>query len=132
MTPSESLDQSLKRMRLSYVDLYLVHQARLFKGKLHQGWRLFEELQKSGKTKAIGLSNFTLEELKELLENGEKPVEIQPAVLQNPLHLYNWHEEKPIVEYCHSKVRLGATDRFKLTKVTYRASSSKGIRPSPL
>ena len=91
-------------MGLSYVDLYLVHTPRLFAGKIREGWQSIIALQKSGQAKAIGVSNFTLDDMKELLEGGEKGPELEPAANQIELHLYNWHEQKANVEYCQKAV----------------------------
>lgn len=96
----DSVRQSLEKLCLSSLDLYLVHTPRLFAGKpLREGWAEIVKLQKQGLTKAVGVSNFTLENMKELLE-GEKPLEVVPACNQIELNLYNWHEMRPNVEYC--------------------------------
>lgn len=100
ISPADSIAQSLEKMGLSYVDLYLVHTPRLFAGKIREGWQSIIALHKSGQAKAIGVSNFTIDDMKELLEGGEKRPEIEPAANQIELHLYNWHEQKANVEYC--------------------------------
>lgn len=116
-------------MGLSYVDLYLVHTPRLFAGKIREGWQSIIELHRSGQAKAIGVSNFTIDDMKELLEKGEKRPEIEPAANQIELHLYNWHEQQSNVEYCQRNVRHLTTACTCLElNVFVRASLSKHTR----
>ncbi|MCJ2021340.1 aldo/keto reductase [Methylobacterium sp. E-065] len=77
-----AFDESLKRLGLPYVDLYLIHwpcpQRRLFV----ETWKTLIELQKEGRAKSIGVSNFTPEHLATLVaETG-----VTPAVNQIELH----------------------------------------------
>ena len=77
-----AFDESLKRLGLPYVDLYLIHwpcpQRRLFVDT----WKTLIELQKEGRAKSIGVSNFTPEHLATLVaETG-----VTPAVNQIELH----------------------------------------------
>jgi diketogulonate reductase-like aldo/keto reductase len=106
-----------------------VHTPRLFAGKIREGWQSIIALQKSGQAKAIGVSNFTLDDMKELLEGGEKGPEIEPAANQIELHLYNWHEQKANVEYCQAKVSIVKLLPATLTYLLSRASLSSLIRP---
>jgi hypothetical protein len=82
--PATSLDESLSKLGLKHVDLYLVHTPRLFgsRDNIRHGWKEIVALQKSGKTKSIGVSNFTLDDMKELIEGGEKRPEMLPAANQ--------------------------------------------------
>ena len=72
-------------------------------GRLKAGWQEVVELQRQGKAISIGVSNFTLAQMKELLE-GEKPVEVTPAVNQIEMHPYIWHDIKDNVKYCLANV----------------------------
>lgn len=51
----EAFNQSLEKLALDYIDLYLIHQPY---GDIHGSWRAMEELYEQGKIKAIGVSNF--------------------------------------------------------------------------
>ncbi|OJA21298.1 hypothetical protein AZE42_10712, partial [Rhizopogon vesiculosus] len=62
-TPKSALGESLKKLKVDYVDLYLVHQASNHVGKLKEVWKGMEEAQKAGLTKSIGVSNFTADHL---------------------------------------------------------------------
>ncbi|CAD6580352.1 MAG: hypothetical protein CYPHOPRED_001194 [Cyphobasidiales sp. Tagirdzhanova-0007] len=98
-SPADAISASLANLGLPFVDLYLVHGPRLILGRLKAGWQEVVELQRQGKAISIGVSNFTLAQMKELLE-GEKPVEVTPAVNQIEMHPYIWHDIKDNVKYC--------------------------------
>lgn len=76
------LEKSLKDLGTEYLDLYLIHWP--VPGKHVEAYKTLEALQKEGKIKNIGVSNYAVEDYKELMENGvkEKPsvnqIEINP------------------------------------------------------
>ncbi|KAH9477675.1 NAD/NADP-dependent indole-3-acetaldehyde reductase [Psilocybe cubensis] len=97
----ESLKKSLSKLKLDYVDLFLVHDptpARK-KGNLAEVWEGMEETYRLGLSKAIGVSNFQVKDLNTVLENAK----IVPAVNQIELHPYVWKAAKPIVEFSQVK-----------------------------
>lgn len=78
----EAIDQSLRRLQLDYLDLYLIHQPY---GDVHGSWRAMEEAHLEGKLRAIGLSNFQPDRLMDIIAFNK----IKPAVNQievNPFH----------------------------------------------
>ena len=82
-------EKSLKRLGLDYLDLYLIHWP--VKGKYKEAWRALETIYKEGRVKAIGVSNFQIHHLEDLLKDAEiKPtvnqVEYHPRLTQKPLH----------------------------------------------
>ena len=77
-TPSRLLEKSLERLGVEYVDLHLIHQANQHVGKLKEVWRGMEEAKAAGLTKSIGVSNFTVDHFKDILEVAT----ILPAVNQ--------------------------------------------------
>ncbi|KIJ69012.1 hypothetical protein HYDPIDRAFT_172509 [Hydnomerulius pinastri MD-312] len=85
-TPKSALEESLKKLGVDYVDLYLVHQANQHVGKLKEVWKGMEEAKKAGLTKTIGVSNFTADHLNDILEVATIP----PAVNQVEAHPYVW------------------------------------------
>jgi diketogulonate reductase-like aldo/keto reductase len=78
----KALENSLKRLQLDYVDLYLIHQPF---GDVYGEWRAMEELYQQGKVRAIGVSNFLPDRIMDLMIHNR----ITPAVNQievNPFH----------------------------------------------
>ena len=73
---------SLKRLQMDYLDLYLIHQPF---GDVHGSWRAMEELYREGKIKAIGVSNFYSDRLIDLIIHNE----VVPAVNQVETHVFN-------------------------------------------
>lgn len=75
----KAFETSLKKMRLEYVDLYLIHQPF---GDFYGAWRAMERLYREGMVRAIGVSNFSPERLVDLCMNQE----INPMVNQIEIH----------------------------------------------
>lgn len=73
--------KSLERLQTDYLDLYLIHWPKE-KEKNIGAWKAMEELYKEGKIKAIGVSNFNIHHLEELM----KEAEIMPMINQVELH----------------------------------------------
>ncbi|CAM4518605.1 aldo/keto reductase [Paenibacillus typhae] len=71
--------KSLKKLKLDYLDLYLIHQPF---GDYYGAWRAMEELYHEGKSRAIGVSNFLPDRLMDLIVHNE----IAPAVNQIETH----------------------------------------------
>lgn len=75
-----AFETSLKKLQLDYLDLYLIHWP--VAGKYKDAWRALETLYKEGKVKAIGVSNFQVHHLEDLLKDAE----IKPMVNQVEFH----------------------------------------------
>ena len=91
----EACEKSLARLGCDYIDLYLIQWP--LKDKRNESWRALIELQKKGLCRSIGVSNFTIDNLKELEDNFE----VIPAANQVEFHPY--HYQKDLLEYCNSK-----------------------------
>ncbi|QKE74700.1 aldo/keto reductase [Arthrobacter citreus] len=76
----DAFELSLKKLGLDYLDLYLIHWP--VEGKYVESWKALETLYKDGKVKAIGMSNFQIHHLKEVMATAE----IMPMVNQVELH----------------------------------------------
>ncbi|MCC2930728.1 glyoxal/methylglyoxal reductase [Bacillus sp. LBG-1-113] len=90
-TTLAAFEKSLERLQLDYLDLYLIHWPG--KDKYKDTWRALEKLYKDGKIRAIGVSNFQVHHLEELLKDAEiKPmvnqVEFHPRLTQKELRDY--------------------------------------------
>ena len=89
-----AFERSLDRLKLDYVDLYLIHWP--VPGCYLSTWKVLEEIQKSGRALSIGVSNFEIRHLEEL----RKVSGIIPAVNQIECHpLWN---RKPLIAFCRS------------------------------
>ncbi len=77
-----AFDTSLRKLKLDYLDLYLIHWPGNDKNTFVQTWRALEYLYKEGKVRAIGVSNFLQHHLEALLPE----VEIVPMVDQLEFH----------------------------------------------
>ena len=95
-----ALDASLERLGTDYVDLYLIHwpvtkdYADTWQSRIKETWKAMEKLYKEGKIKAIGVSNFLVHHLEELMSDCE----IKPMVDQIEFH--PGHNQKETVEFC--------------------------------
>ncbi|WP_339288542.1 aldo/keto reductase [Paenibacillus sp. FSL E2-0201] len=83
---------SLAKLGLEYLDLYLIHWP--VKGKYKETWRALETLYKEGRVKAIGVSNFQIHHLEDVMKDAE----IKPMVNQVELHPYL--SQQPLLSFC--------------------------------
>jgi 2,5-diketo-D-gluconate reductase A len=77
-----AFDESLAKLGLDYVDLYLIHWPTPEKDTFVEAWKSLEKIAATGRAKAIGVSNFLVPHLEKLLANTE----VVPAVNQIELH----------------------------------------------
>ena len=96
-----SCEGSLGRLGLSYVDLYLIHWP--VQGLGDETWRAMIKLWRQGKARAIGVSNYSIRELNELIDKSD----IVPAVNQVEFHPFLYQEE--LLQFCkNNKIQLEA------------------------
>ncbi len=108
----ESVDESLKRLDVEYVDLLLLHWPF---GDNVQGYKVLEQALAEGKTRTIGLSNFNQETIEDLL----KQFKTKPAVVQLETHIFNQQNEmreylKKYGAFVMSWYPFGGRDNIKL------------------
>ena len=96
----DAFNQTLSDLQLDYLDLYLIHWPRPVKyhdnyiEKNIESWKAMEDLYKQGKIKAIGVSNFKVHHMEEIMENCE----IKPMV--NQIEFHPSCLEKEIRDFC--------------------------------
>ena len=91
---TDAVEKTLERLDTDYIDLLLIHQPA---GNYVAGYRLMEKAYKEGKVRAIGLSNFSVEQIKEILSICE----VKPTILQTEVHPYS--QEKALKEFLDSQ-----------------------------
>lgn len=91
---TDAVEKTLKRLDSDYIDLLLIHQPA---GNYIAGYQLMEKAYKEGKVKAIGLSNFNMKQIQEILDICE----VKPAILQTEVHPYS--QEKGLKEFLEKR-----------------------------
>ena len=87
---ADAVDKTLERLDTDYIDLLLIHQPA---GNYVAGYQLMEKAYKEGKVRAIGLSNFSPDQIREILAICQ----VKPSVLQTEVHPYA--QEKELKEF---------------------------------
>lgn len=91
-TTIQAFETSLNKLGLEYLDLYLIHWP--VEGKYKDTWKALEKLYKDGKIRAIGVSNFQVHHLEDLIADAE----VKPMVNQIEFHPLLTQTE--VREYC--------------------------------
>ncbi|KAF9295216.1 hypothetical protein BGZ88_002560 [Linnemannia elongata] len=94
----EACELSLEKLGLDYVDLYLIHSPNPGPERRNESWKALQKLVAQGKVKSIGVSNYGVHHLKELL--GSNPT-IRPVV--NQIEVHPWLTRQEIVSFCESQ-----------------------------
>ena len=89
-----AFETSLSKLGMDYVDLYLVHWP--VKGKYTESWKALEEIYRSGRAKAIGVSNFLVHHLEDVLEIAT----ITPMV--NQIEFHPRLQQPALQDFCRS------------------------------
>lgn len=90
-------DASLDRLGLDHVDLYLIHWPE--SSRRQKSWEALERVLEEGRARAIGVSNYMVHHLEEVLERGD----VVPAVNQIELHPFNYRSRRDVVEVCRDR-----------------------------
>jgi methylglyoxal/glyoxal reductase len=91
----QAFETSLEKLGLDYLDLYLIHWPG--KNKYKETWKALEKLYKDGRVRAIGVSNFKVHHLQNLISDAE----IKPMV--NQVEYHPNLTQKDLLEYCQSE-----------------------------
>jgi methylglyoxal/glyoxal reductase len=91
----QAFETSLEKLGLDYLDLYLIHWP--VAGKYKETWKALEKLYKDGRVRAIGVSNFHVHHLKDLMADAE----IKPMVNQVEYHPHLAQTE--LLEFCKAE-----------------------------
>ncbi|WP_019534443.1 aldo/keto reductase [Paenibacillus ginsengihumi] len=124
-TTLRAFDESLRKLGLETIDLYLIHWP--VKGKYKETWKALIQLQKEGRVKAIGVSNFQVHHLSDIIEDsGVVPavnqVEFHPLLNQAELRAYC--KEKGIQLEAWSPLMQGNLDQPLLSELAAKYGKS--------
>lgn len=89
---ARAFDQSLATLGLEYVDLYLIHWPE--GGQRSESWRALQEIAQGGRARSIGVSNYAIRHLEEVLAESE----VVPAVDQVEFHPFLYRRE--LLDFC--------------------------------
>jgi diketogulonate reductase-like aldo/keto reductase len=90
----QAFTESLRRLRLDYVDLYLIHWPLPSADRYLETWQVLEKIFEDGRARAIGVSNFQQHHLQRLLDEATvvpavNQVELHPYLVQEPLRAFH-------------------------------------------
>ncbi len=101
----KTIDESLERLGVEYLDLMLIHAPKPwplmpFPGpRFHKGnrevWKAMVEAKKAGKIKNIGVSNFSINDIKNIQEYSDEPI------FANQIRIHIGHVPNEVINYCH-------------------------------
>jgi 2,5-diketo-D-gluconate reductase A len=103
--------ESLERLGLDHVDLYLIHWPVPSEDRYLDTWRAFERIHEEGRARSIGVSNFRVEDLERLRNEAERlptvnQIELHPSLQQTELRA--WHADHDVATEAWSPLAQGA------------------------
>ena len=104
------LDESLEKLGLEYVDLFLIHWPRPKEDRYVETWKAFEKIASNGAARSIGVSNFTIANLERLAKETDtvpavNQIELHPRLVQRELR--NYQVEQGIATEAWSPIAQG-------------------------
>jgi 2,5-diketo-D-gluconate reductase A len=110
-TTLRAFDESMRRLWLEYLDLYLIHWPTPKRDRYTETWRALQKLQADGRVRSIGVSNFQIPHLQRLLDEFDvvpavNQIELHPELTQEPLRTF--HAEHGIVTEAWSPLARGS------------------------
>ncbi|KAF6763065.1 NADP-dependent oxidoreductase domain-containing protein [Ephemerocybe angulata] len=91
-----AIDESLQKMQFEYIDLFLIHNPHAGKDLRLETYRALLDARAAGKIRSVGVSNYGVHHLEEIVEAGLE----KPSV--NQIELHPFCQQTPIVEYCET------------------------------
>jgi len=127
-----AFEESLDRLGLERVDLYLIHWPQAMFGEALTAWRSLIEIAESGRATSIGVSNFEIPDLQQLLDETG----VVPAV--NQIELHPLHQRRELSAFCAEHgiaieawgpLAQGKSDLFERAEIT-NAAAAHGKSPA--
>ena len=127
-----AFDQTMAKLELDQLDLFLVHWPAPGRDKYVETWKAFVDLQKQGRIRSIGVSNFLPEHLERIIgESGVRPsinqIELHPRFQQGASR--DWHQQHGIVTESYSPLG-GKGNDLLLDPVITRIAKRHGKSPA--
>ncbi len=121
----KAFDESLRRLGLEYIDLYLIHWPAPARGEYVHTWKALEKIAADGRARAVGVSNFQIPHLRRLSEETStvpavNQIELHPMLVQSNLRAY--HSEHGIITEAWSPLARGqaiANDEIRFMAQKY-------------
>lgn len=125
-------EESMQKLGLQYLDLYLIHWALPQQGLYLEAWRALIELQQRGLVRSIGVSNFPLAQLEEIIgATGVVPVihqvELHPYFQQRELRAF--HQSNGILTQAWGPLGQGRSDLLENPAIT-EVAAAHGASPA--
>lgn len=95
----DGVSQSLQKLGLKQVDLYLIHNPRPGPKARHESWLGLQDCVEKGWVRSIGVSNWSPAHIEQLMK--EDGVKILPAV--NQIEFHPWQQQRELMKYCKGK-----------------------------
>ncbi len=131
-----AFDESIKKLRREVLDLYLIHWPRPRVNRYVESWKALVRLQKDGRIRSIGVSNFNVDHLERIIgETGVTPsvnqIELHPKFQQKALRAF--HDQKGIKTRILEPARPGRiAERTCARRDRRQASEDAGAGRHPL
>ena len=128
----KSLNESLKKLQLDYVDMVLLHWPY---GNVYEGWRTLERFYEAGKIRAIGISNFDADRMIDLITFNK----IKPCVNQIEMHLFcqrkndrRWLEKYGLAPQAYAPLGQGRANEMFENEVVKEIAAGHGKTPAQI
>lgn len=95
----EAFEESLHNLGLAYLDLYLIHWPGRDEDLREDAWRALMDIYRTEKAKAVGVSNYEVRHLEQLLDSSS----LVPAVNQIEFNPFVYSKQAPILEFCRAQ-----------------------------
>ncbi len=126
----KSLNESLKKLQLDYVDMVLLHWPY---GNVYEAWRTLERFYEAGKIRAIGISNFDADRMIDLITFNK----IKPCVNQIEMHLFcqrkndrRWLEKYGLAPQAYAPLGQGRANEMFENEVVKEIAAGHGKTPA--
>ena len=128
----KSLTESLKKLKLDYVDMVLLHWPY---GNVYEAWRTLESFYAAGKVRAIGISNFDVDRMIDLITFNK----IKPCINQIETHLFcqrknesEWLKKYGLVHQAYAPLGQGRANEMFENKIVKEIAACHGKTPAQI